>query len=105
MAQQRWLVRRGSDVGRGIAEIRATYGVPQGDLAQQIGIGRTWLSKLEHGRTNVLLDVLIRALRALNASIVIEFDDERPPTMYTGSARDQSAEPEIGSSHTLMRRR
>lgn len=74
---QRWLVRSGSDLGRAIAEMRAGRQLTQAELAEQVGVSRSWLAKLERGRSTVMVDLLVRILRTMGATIVVEFEDER----------------------------
>lgn len=76
--KQRWIVRSGSDLGAAIGEIRAAHGVTQSDLSEQLGISRTWLAKLERGRTTNMVDLLVRLLRNMGATILVEFDDQAP---------------------------
>ena len=74
--KQRWVVRSGSDLGQAIGEIREARGVTQADLSEHLDVSRTWLAKLERGRTTKMVDLLVRLLRTMGATIVVEFDDE-----------------------------
>lgn len=85
---QRWVVHNGSDLGEAIAEIRAARTLTQEQLAMQVGTSRTWLAKLERGRSTMMVDLLVRILRSLGATIVVEFDDRHAAPM--------SADPETG---------
>ncbi len=76
--KQRWVVRSGSDLGAAIGEIRTSRGVTQADLSEQLGVSRTWLAKLERGRTTNMVDLLVRLLRNMGATILVEFDDQEP---------------------------
>ena len=77
---QRWDVRSGEDLGRAIAEIRRQRGLTQEGLATLSGLDRTWLAKMERGRSAALLDHLLRILRRLGATITISFEtDDRDP--------------------------
>ena len=76
--RQRWVVHDGSDLGEAIAEIRAARALTQEQLAAQAGLSRTWLAKLERGRSTRMVDLLVRILRSLGATIVVEFDDRQP---------------------------
>lgn len=73
--ERRWTVRSGTDLGRAIAEIRTTRTLTQQQLADRSGLSRSWLAKLEAGRSAVVLDHLLRVLRRLGATITITFDD------------------------------
>ena len=80
--QQQWVVRSGADLGAAVAEVRAARGLTQEQLAGEAGLSRSWLAKLEGGRSAVVLDHLIRLLRRLGATVVITFDgpDDRSGT-------------------------
>lgn len=75
---QRWVVRGGSDLGEAIGEIRAARGITQADLSEQLGVSRSWLAKLERGRTTHMVNLLVRLLSNMGATIVVEFDDRDP---------------------------
>lgn len=72
--QRQWVVRSGADLGRAVAEIRSSRGLTQLELAEEVGLGRPWLAKLETGRSAVVLDHLLRMLRRLGATVTITFD-------------------------------
>lgn len=71
----RWVLRRGGDLGRAIAGVRAARGMTQTEVAGATGIDRTYLARLETGATVVLLDRALRILRRLGASVTIHLDD------------------------------
>jgi HTH-type transcriptional regulator/antitoxin HipB len=73
--ERRWVVRTGADLGRGVGEIRRAQKLTQEQLAEQTGIARPWLAKLETGRSAIVLDQLLRVLRILGATVTITFDD------------------------------
>ncbi len=73
--ERRWVVRTGTDIGRGIGEIRRAQKLTQEQLAEQTGLARPWLAKLETGRSATVLDQLLRVLRVLGATVTITFDD------------------------------
>ncbi len=64
-------VRRGSDIGAAIAEARHARGLTQAELASELGVGRAYLAAMETGRTNRLIEHLLRALRRLGAEVTI----------------------------------
>lgn len=76
-ASQTWSVRSGADIGRAVADVRATRGLTQLSLAQQSGISRGYLAQIESGKTVSLLEHELRILRRLGAAvtITIERDD------------------------------
>jgi transcriptional regulator with XRE-family HTH domain len=79
MAQRTWVVRSGEDVGHAVAEIRRRRSLTQEELAAQGGLSRTWLAKLEAGRSATVLDHLLRLLRRLGATVVVTFEDGDGP--------------------------
>lgn len=70
-------VRTGRDLSRAVREARVTAGLTQEQLAQQAGLDRTYLAKMEAGLTVVLLDRIVRTLRHLGAEITVRLP-ERP---------------------------
>jgi transcriptional regulator with XRE-family HTH domain len=64
-------VRRGADLGAAIAEARRARGLTQAELAMQLGVDRTYVAAMERGRSNRLIDHLLRALRRLGAEVVV----------------------------------
>ena len=72
--ERRWVVRSGEDLGRAVAEIRRQRHLTQQELADLGGLDRTWLAKLERGRSATVLDHLLRILRRLGATVTISFD-------------------------------
>lgn len=64
-------VRRGSDIGAAVAEARRARGLTQAELASELGVGRAYLAAMETGRTNRLIEHLLRALRRLGAEVTI----------------------------------
>ena len=76
--EQQWIVRSSADVGRAVADIRRRSNLTQEELAASVGIGRSWLSKLESGASSRVLEHLLRLLRRLGATITITFNDRAP---------------------------
>lgn len=66
-----YAVRRGGDLGAAVAEARRARGLSQSELAEQMGVDRTYVSAIERGRSNRLMDHLLRALRRLGAEVVV----------------------------------
>ncbi len=75
MAERQWVVRSGADLGRAVAEARGLQGLTQAELADRVGLDRSWLAKLESGRSAVVLDHLLRLLRRLGATITVTLPD------------------------------
>ncbi len=72
----RWTIHSGEDLGRTIAEIRAQRGLTQAQLAEQTGLSRDYLAQIEAGRTNRLLEHLLRVLRRSGAQLTVTFPRE-----------------------------
>lgn len=68
-------IRTGADLGRAIAELRASRSMSQSELADLAGISATYISKIESGRTSSILEHELRVLRRLGAQITIEVPD------------------------------
>lgn len=66
-------VRRPQDVGLAVAEARRAAGLTQAQLAEDSGVERTYLAKLESASSGLLLSRLLRLLRRLDARLVVEF--------------------------------
>jgi transcriptional regulator with XRE-family HTH domain len=74
--EQRWIVRSAEDFGRGIAEVRHARGLTQAQLAEQGGLSRPWLAKLEAGRSTPVLEHLLRLTRRLGMTITLTYDGD-----------------------------
>lgn len=78
MSTQRvYEIKRGSDLGTAVAEARRTRGLTQAELAEQLGITRSYLAAIESGRANRLIEHLLRALRRLGADVTVTWRTER----------------------------
>lgn len=78
-----WAVRSSADLGRVLAGVRAARGVTQEGLAQELGIDRSYLARLEAGPSTLALERSLRALRRMGATVTIsvplsEEDDGDP---------------------------
>lgn len=74
--QRTWNVGSPEDLGLAVAEVRHSRNLSQADAAEMAGIGRTWLAKLENGRSTRVLDHLLRLLRRMGATVTVTWDDE-----------------------------
>jgi HTH-type transcriptional regulator/antitoxin HipB len=71
-----WLVRSPEDVGRALAGARRARGMTQADLAEEVGVHRSYLAELESGAASPLvLERLLRALRHSGATLTVTLDD------------------------------
>ncbi|MCX7895852.1 MAG: helix-turn-helix domain-containing protein [Thermoanaerobaculum sp.] len=84
----------GSQVGRLIREHRTRRQLTQTELARQIGISQSDLSRMEKGEYRVPLDVLFRILRAFELSL----------GEFFGELNHQSLTPEERKLLDLFRR-
>lgn len=75
--QRTFTVRTGKDLSRAVREARVSAGLTQEQLAQQAGLDRSYLAKMETGLTVVLLDRIVRTLRQLGAEVMVRLP-ERP---------------------------
>lgn len=64
-------VRTGKDLGGAVREARMARELTQEELAEQAGLRRSYLAKMETGLSVVLLDRALRALRLLGAEVVV----------------------------------
>ena len=80
---QRIEIRRPEDLGLAVSEARRTVGLTQTQLAEQSGVERTYLAKLEAGLSTLLLERSLRLLRRLGARLVVELPSD--------TSRDQGA--------------
>ncbi len=74
--QQQWIVRSAEDFGRGIAEVRRMKDLTQRELAEQGGISRHWLAKLEAGHSTPVLEHLLRLTRRLRITVTLTWDGD-----------------------------
>lgn len=71
-----WLVHNPGDVGRAIAGVRAERGLTQAQLAEELGIDRAYLARLESGADQLVLERAILALRRMGATVTVSLPDE-----------------------------
>ena len=65
-------IRRAEDLGLAVSEARRVRGLTQAELAEQAGVERTYLAKLEAGLNTLLLERILRLLGRLGARLVVE---------------------------------
>lgn len=76
--------RTTADIGAMIRERRRARGWDQQALADHIGVSRLWVSEMENGKPRVQLDLVMRALAALD--LTVDVGDRPPMTGNTSSA-------------------
>jgi len=57
--------------GVALQEFRARQNMSQAELAERLGLHRSYLSALENGRSNKAMRVLMRAFRDLGLEVVV----------------------------------
>lgn len=73
-----WLVHNPRDIGRAIAGVRAERGLTQVQLAEELGIDRAYLARLESGADQLVLERVLLALRRMGATVTVSLSDEDP---------------------------
>lgn len=66
-----YITRRPEDLGVALAEFRTIRGVSQAELADRLGVQRTYLSKLESGSPTAALERLVAAFSELGLELVV----------------------------------
>ena len=69
-------IRRSEDLGLAVSEARRSAELTQTQLAEQSGVERTYLAKLEAGLSTLLLDRTLRLFRRLGVRLVVELPDD-----------------------------
>lgn len=68
---ERYVVRSGEDLGRAIADIRKAQDLTQAALGARTGLSRDSVAQLERGRQGRSIELLLRMLRRLGATVTI----------------------------------
>lgn len=71
MSERKMLVRSARDLGAAIAEARQRHGLTQEELAEATGIERSYLARIESGRSVILLERIFRLLRRLGVEVTV----------------------------------
>lgn len=72
-----WVISSARDFGKTLAGVRRSRGLTQAQLAELLGVHRSYLAKLESGSDTVELQRLVLALRRLGADLTVTIT-ERP---------------------------
>jgi HTH-type transcriptional regulator / antitoxin HipB len=72
-----YLVRSPADLGRALAELRRARGLSQADLAERLGLDRSYVTKVERGHSSPLLVLVFDVLAELEATVTIGERGER----------------------------
>ena len=65
-------------VGARVRAARTALGLSQGELAERAGLGVETVSRIERGVQGATLENLLRLSRAMNLSLPVLFDFDRP---------------------------
>jgi HTH-type transcriptional regulator/antitoxin HipB len=66
-----WTIRSAADLGRAIAGVRAKRGLTQQRLAEQAGVERSYLARIEAGASTLALERALRMLRRMGATVTV----------------------------------
>ncbi len=73
-----WQVTSGDDLARDLAGVRQAAGLSQEELAELIGVHRSYLVEVEAGRRQVqMVERILRALRRMGAEVVVTLPEPR----------------------------
>lgn len=72
--------------GQRIRELRAARELTQEDLAERVGIFRTYMSRIETGVANPTLTLVQALADALSVPVPVLFDDRPPPPARRAAA-------------------
>jgi transcriptional regulator with XRE-family HTH domain len=64
-------VRNAADLGAAIRAARLASAATQLELAEDVGVTRSYLAMIERGRSSRLLDLLLDLLRVLDLELVV----------------------------------
>lgn len=73
-----WRINRPEDFGRALAGVRTAQGLSQVDLAELLGVQRSYVAAIEAGASVQMLERLLRAFRRLGAEITVALPPDEP---------------------------
>lgn len=65
-------VRTPEDLGRFLARVREDRGLTQGELAEELGVSRRYVSEIERGKPGLYTERLFQMLRLLGVRLRAE---------------------------------
>ncbi len=71
-----WAIRSAADLGRAIAGVRDKRGLTQQQLAEETGVERSYLARLEAGATTLAIERALRLLRRMGADITVTLRED-----------------------------
>jgi len=77
------------DIGALIRRKRKIIGLDQAELAEQIGVSRAWIIKVEKGHPNAQIGLVFRLFNYLDISIQAKFSATSEPTLTQSEILDR----------------
>ena len=71
-----WAIRSAADLGRAIAGVRNGRGLTQQQLAEEAGVERSYLARLEAGASTLAIERSLRLLRRMGATVTVTAGEE-----------------------------
>jgi transcriptional regulator with XRE-family HTH domain len=71
-----WTVRSAADLGRAVAGVRGRCGLTQQRLAEEAGVERSYLARLEAGGSTLAIERAVRLLRRMGATITVTLRED-----------------------------
>lgn len=56
-------------LGKNLKRIRTEKGISQGDIARTLGVGRSFITNIENGKTNPTLATIAKLAKAIGISV------------------------------------
>lgn len=69
------VIRSSADLGRALATMRKRRRLSQAQVAELLGVDRSYVTKIERGHSSPLLDLMLSALVDLGGTLTVEFDE------------------------------
>ena len=70
-----WTIRTAADLGRAIAGVRGRHSLTQQRLAEEAGVERSYLARLEAGASTLAIERSLRLLRRMGAKVTVSIDE------------------------------
>lgn len=71
------LIRTTKELGLLLRDRRRAMGLSQQDLASRLGVSRSWLIDVEHGKPRTAIGLVLRALRAVGVTLHVRTGPDR----------------------------
>lgn len=70
-----WTISTAADLGRAIAGVRGRRSLTQQRLAEEAGVERSYLARLEAGASTLAIERALRLLRRMGATVTVSIDE------------------------------